>query len=49
MSKETLRDAQKNPREHLDLVVKVSGYSYRFIDLTRSLKEDIFARTEFEM
>ncbi len=49
MSKEVLRDAQKNPRDHLDLMVKVSGYSYRFIDLTRALQDDILARTEFEM
>lgn len=47
MSKETLRDAQANPREYLDLMVKVSGYSYRFIDLTKDLQDDILARTEF--
>ena len=49
MSKETLRDAQKNPRDHLDLMVKVSGYSYRFIDLTKDLQNDILNRTEFDV
>ena len=46
-SKETLKDAQQNPKNYPDLMVKVSGYSYRFIDLSRALQEDILSRTEF--
>ncbi|MBU4317049.1 MAG: hypothetical protein KKF30_07225 [Proteobacteria bacterium] len=49
MSKETLRDAQENPKNYLDLMVKVSGYSYRFVDLSKALQNDILARTEFEV
>ena len=49
MSKEILKDAQKNPRDYLDLMVKVSGYSYRFIDLTKDLQNDILNRTEFDL
>jgi len=49
MGKELLRNAQKNPRDYLDLMVKVSGYSYRFIDLTKDLQNDILARTEFNI
>jgi pyruvate-formate lyase len=49
ISKETLRDAQKNPKDYLDLMVKVSGYSYRFVDLSRALQNDILARTEFSI
>ncbi len=43
----TLRDAQAHPENYLDLTVKVSGYSARFVDLCRSLQEDIIARHEF--
>lgn len=49
ISKETLRDAQDNPQNYLDLMVKVSGYSYRFVDLSRALQNDILARTEFRV
>jgi formate C-acetyltransferase len=49
MGRETLKDAQKNPGEYPDLMVKVSGYSYRFIDLSRSLQNDIIERTEFDV
>jgi formate C-acetyltransferase len=47
ISRETLKDAQKNPGEYSGLMVKVSGYSYRFIDLSKVLQDDIVARTEF--
>ena len=49
ISKETLRDAQENPRDYLDLMVKVSGYSYRFVDLSKALQNDILSRTEFSV
>jgi formate C-acetyltransferase len=43
----TLRDAQAHPEKYPDLTVKVSGYSARFIDLTKFLQDDIIERTEF--
>ena len=46
MSRETLKDAQKNPKNYPDLMVKVSGYSFRFIDLSQALQNDIIDRTE---
>ena len=46
MSRETLKDAQKNPKNYPDLIVKVSGYSFRFIDLSKALQNDIIERTE---
>ncbi|MBN1381190.1 MAG: hypothetical protein JXA41_05920 [Deltaproteobacteria bacterium] len=49
MSREMLLDAQKNPGNYPDLMVKVSGYSYRFVDLSKGLQNDIIARTEFEV
>jgi pyruvate formate-lyase/glycerol dehydratase family glycyl radical enzyme len=47
MGRETLKDAQKHPENYPDLMVKVSGYSYRFVDLSKSLQNDIIGRTEF--
>jgi pyruvate formate-lyase/glycerol dehydratase family glycyl radical enzyme len=44
---ETLKDAQKHPENYSDLIVKVSGYSFRFVDLSKSLQDDIIARTKF--
>ncbi len=49
MSRETLVDAQQHPENYPDLMVKVSGYSYRFIDLSKAIQNDIIARTEFEV
>jgi formate C-acetyltransferase len=43
----TLKDAQIHPENYADLTVKVSGYSFRFIDLSKSLQDDIIARTQF--
>ena len=46
VSRETLRDAQKNPDKYRSLVVRVAGYSALFTTLSRSLQEDIINRTE---
>lgn len=48
-SKEMLLDAQEHPENYPDLMVKVSGYSYRYVDLSRVLQDDIIARTELEV
>lgn len=45
-STETLLDAQANPEQYMDLVVRVAGYSARFNDLERATQDDIIARTE---
>ncbi len=47
ISSETLRDAQVHPEKYPDLSVKVTGYSARFIEVGRSLQNDIIARTVF--
>jgi formate C-acetyltransferase len=44
----TLRDAQAQPDEHRDLIVRVAGYSDYFCDLSTDLQEEIIARTEHE-
>ena len=46
VSRETLRDAQKNPEKYKSLVVRVAGYSALFTTLSRSLQDDIISRTE---
>lgn len=43
---ETLRNAQKNPEQYRDLIVRVAGYSDYFVDLVDGLQEEIIARTE---
>jgi pyruvate formate-lyase/glycerol dehydratase family glycyl radical enzyme len=42
-------DAQAHPGAHRDLVVRVSGYSAQFIDLSDTAQDEIISRTEFEM
>ena len=44
----TLREAQANPGEHRDLIVRVAGYSDYFCDLSPALQEEIIGRTEHE-
>ena len=43
---DTLRDAQKNPEQYRDLIVRVAGYSDYFHELSESLQNEIIARTE---
>jgi formate C-acetyltransferase len=41
-----LRDAQKNPEKHKNLIVRVAGYSDYFNDLGEALQNEIINRTE---
>ncbi len=43
---DTLRQAQVNPEEYRDLIVRVAGYSDYFNDLGENLQNEIIARTE---
>jgi formate C-acetyltransferase len=43
-----LREAQANPDEHRDLIVRVAGYSDYFCDLSKELQEEIIERTEYQ-
>jgi formate C-acetyltransferase len=40
-----LLDAKLHPERHRDLVVRISGYSAYFNDLTEEMKDDLIART----
>lgn len=46
ISSEILRDAQENPDNYRDLLVRVAGYSTQFVNLSRSMQDAIIARTE---
>ena len=41
-----LRDAQRHPERHRDLVVRVAGFSVLFTTIDPVLQEDIIERTE---
>ena len=41
-----LRQAQSDPEQYRDLIVRVAGYSDCFCDLTTPLQDEIIARTE---
>ena len=46
VTRETLLDAQQHPENYKTLVVRVAGYSALFTTLSKSLQDDIIARTE---
>jgi formate C-acetyltransferase len=49
VSAETLRDAQKQPENYSDLMVRVAGYSAFFTPLDPQVQNDIIARTEQQL
>ena len=44
----TLRSAQQHPEQYRSLIVRVAGYSDYFCDLSKTLQDEIIARTEHE-
>lgn len=42
----TLREAQRHPEKHRDLMVRVAGYSDYFVNLSVELQNEIIKRTE---
>lgn len=42
----TLKDAKKNPENYKHLVVRVAGYSAMFVELSKSIQDDIINRSE---
>jgi len=41
---DALRKAQENPEGHEDIIVRVWGYSARFVDLSRDMQDHVIAR-----
>ena len=46
IDRQTLIDAQNNPDEYRDLIVRVAGYSDYFRNLSKALQDEIIMRTE---
>ncbi len=46
VSREVLFDAMKNPQDYGNLVVRVSGFSAYYVNLDKSIQQDILERTE---
>ncbi len=46
IDRKTLIDAQTNPKEYKDLIVRVAGYSDHFHNLSKALQDEIIERTE---
>jgi pyruvate-formate lyase len=44
---EMLRDAQRHPQNYSDLMIRVAGFTARFIDLGEDVQGEIMARTEY--
>ena len=49
ISSETLRDAQKHPEKHRQLIVRVWGWSGHFVQLDRMYQDQIIARTSYSI
>ena len=47
VNRDALRDAQLHPENHGDLVVRVWGWSGRFVELEKSFQDQILSRTEY--
>ncbi len=46
ISNETLLDAQKNPENYKDLLVRVSGFSAYFTHLPKEIQQEVIERNE---
>ena len=49
VGKETLLDAQKNPQNYRNLVIRIAGYSVYFTELSKSAQNDVIARTQYSL
>lgn len=44
VNRDELRHAQKKPEAHKNLIVRVGGYSAKFVDLSREIQDEFIAR-----
>jgi formate C-acetyltransferase len=49
VSREMLLNAQQDPMQYRDLVVRVAGYSAYFTQLNRPMQDEVIARTELSL
>lgn len=43
-----LRDAQKNPQNYRDLMVRVAGFTQYWVEIGKAVQDELIARTEYE-
>jgi 4-hydroxyphenylacetate decarboxylase large subunit len=43
-----LRDAQKNPNNYRDLMVRVAGFTQYWVEIGKPVQDEVIARTEYE-
>jgi pyruvate-formate lyase len=46
VDRKTLLDAQQHPENYSDLLVRIAGYSARFVSLSKAMQDEIICRTE---
>jgi formate C-acetyltransferase len=44
---ETLKDAMAHPENYQNLIVRISGYNARFVELSRDLQIELIERSQF--
>lgn len=44
-----LKEAQKNPKEHQNVIVRVAGFCEHFINLDKKIQNEIISRTEYDL
>ena len=44
---ETLKDAMAHPENYKNLIVRISGYNARFVDLSKHLQIELIHRSQF--
>ena len=43
-----LKDAQKNPQNYRDLMVRVAGFTQYWVEIGKPVQDELIARTEYE-
>ncbi|SHG68780.1 4-hydroxyphenylacetate decarboxylase subunit B [Thermosyntropha lipolytica DSM 11003] len=43
-----LKDAQKNPQNYRDLMVRVAGFTQYWVEIGKPIQDEVIARTEYE-
>lgn len=49
LNKEDLLEAQENPEDFRDLIVRIGGYNDYFVEIPREMQDEVIARTEQEL